>query len=95
MADMNEFLRGQLAGLKEQGLYKAERVIQSAGRVIRTMTDRGVIALLGSRFSTPQYARLLPPDWYDRDIGDMVTTTPRSRLAHFWTALGHESPAET
>lgn len=29
MADMNEYLRDQLAGLKEQGLYKAERVIQS------------------------------------------------------------------
>ena len=29
MADMNEYLKDQLAGLKEQGLYKAERVIQS------------------------------------------------------------------
>ena len=37
------------------------RVLQSAGRVIRTEEDKGMILLIDDRFSTPFYRRMLPP----------------------------------
>jgi DNA excision repair protein ERCC-2 len=39
------------------------RMLQSAGRCIRTETDRGVIMLLDERYSWRGYAQLFPPDW--------------------------------
>jgi DNA excision repair protein ERCC-2 len=62
-----------------------QRVIQSAGRVIRSMDDRGVIALVGRRFASPEYARLLPPDWHEGGVGRLICPDPRARLAHFWS----------
>lgn len=41
------------------------RVLQAAGRVIRTDSDMGVIALLDDRFLTNQYIRLFPREWED------------------------------
>ncbi len=63
-----------------------QRVIQSAGRVIRTMDDKGVIALLGSRFIETGYAECLPPDWYRRRVAELVTRDPAGTLAAFWRA---------
>jgi DNA excision repair protein ERCC-2 len=57
-----------------------QRVIQSAGRVIRTMEDRGVIALLDERFARPPYAGCLPADWYEQGAGELV--------ADFWQNRG-------
>jgi Rad3-related DNA helicase len=39
------------------------KVLQSAGRPIRTMTDRGAMIFLDERFAQPQYMRLMPPEW--------------------------------
>ena len=39
------------------------RVLQAAGRLIRTETDRGVILLLDDRFLGPDYQRLFPLEW--------------------------------
>lgn len=39
------------------------KVLQSAGRVIRTETDRGVILLLDDRFSQRQYRDSFPREW--------------------------------
>lgn len=39
------------------------RVLQAAGRVIRSETDKGVILLIDERFSKPDYASLLPNHW--------------------------------
>jgi len=39
------------------------KVIQSAGRVIRTEDDRGKILLIDKRFSLPPYNLLLPHHW--------------------------------
>jgi Rad3-related DNA helicase len=61
-----------------------QRVVQSAGRVIRSMDDKGVIVLLGRRFADPQYAACLPPDWAERGVHELVTHDPVSRLADFW-----------
>jgi DNA excision repair protein ERCC-2 len=39
------------------------RVMQAAGRVIRTETDRGVIILIDERFTHSRYTRLFPQEW--------------------------------
>lgn len=43
-----------------QGMNK---VLQSAGRVIRTMEDEGIILLLDDRFLQNQYLELFPREW--------------------------------
>lgn len=42
------------------------KVLQAAGRVIRTVDDFGVVALLDERFLSPAYQRLFPREWKDR-----------------------------
>lgn len=40
------------------------KVMQAAGRLIRSETDRGVILLLDERFSRRDYQRLFPKEWF-------------------------------
>ena len=44
------------------------RVLQAAGRVIRTETDRGVILLIDQRYGTYRYRSLLPSEWKPEKI---------------------------
>ena len=39
------------------------RVLQAAGRVIRSENDRGVILLIGERFAYAPYRHILPEEW--------------------------------
>ena len=39
------------------------RVLQAAGRVIRTESDRGVVVLLDDRYATEQYKMMFPLHW--------------------------------
>lgn len=39
------------------------KVLQAAGRVIRSENDRGAILLIDDRFTTVKYARLFPEEW--------------------------------
>ncbi|MEG0774545.1 helicase C-terminal domain-containing protein [Clostridium sp.] len=51
------------------------RVIQAAGRVIRTEQDKGIIILLDDRFTNQTYKKILPEEWhpYDKvkDLADL------------------------
>lgn len=40
------------------------KVLQAAGRCIRTDEDKGIILLLDSRYSQKRYERLFPYEWY-------------------------------
>lgn len=40
------------------------KVMQAAGRVIRSETDRGVILLIDERFSQRSYQKLFPKEWF-------------------------------
>ena len=51
-----------------------QRVIQSAGRVIRTPEDKGVIVLIGRRFAQPELAHSLPEHWYRYSPEELITT---------------------
>ncbi|MFW9896163.1 MAG: helicase C-terminal domain-containing protein [Candidatus Thorarchaeota archaeon] len=57
------------------------KVIQAAGRIFRTSTDRGFIMLIGHRFSTPFYNKLFPTDWKIEQPLDLNT-----RIQNFWKA---------
>ena len=53
-----------LGGFDYAYLYPGmNKVLQSAGRVIRTATDRGCILLLDERFTRKEYQRLFPREW--------------------------------
>lgn len=39
------------------------KVLQAAGRVIRTPQDKGVVLLIDDRFASPDTRRLMPPHW--------------------------------
>jgi DNA excision repair protein ERCC-2 len=60
------------------------RVIQSAGRVIRSETDVGIIALLDKRFTYTNYAALLPSHWYTSAPRELITRNYQRDLARFW-----------
>jgi Rad3-related DNA helicase len=58
------------------------RVLQAAGRVIRTENDKGAILLIGQRFATPTYRGLLPMEW-EPDKADTHSDIERV-LKAFW-----------
>ena len=39
------------------------KVLQAAGRVVRTPQDKGVVLLLDDRFAQADTTRLFPPHW--------------------------------
>ena len=58
------------------------KVIQAAGRVIRTTEDRGVIALLDERFGRYAYARTFPREWEQRAYCTLENV--EGLLSEFW-----------
>ena len=47
------------------------KVLQSAGRVIRTESDRGVILLLDDRFRAMRYREVFPREWQQYQLGSV------------------------
>lgn len=67
------------------------KVLQAAGRLIRTPADRGVVLLFDSRFITPDYLRLMPPHW--SHLRTVYTEQAlRDALEAFWQATKELSP---
>ncbi|MCI6043018.1 ATP-dependent DNA helicase [bacterium] len=58
------------------------KVLQSAGRVIRTKEDRGVILLLDERFCSWEYRNLFPREWAEYQICTRQNIT--EVLENFW-----------
>ena len=58
------------------------KVMQAAGRVIRTDEDRGVILLLDERFCQLQYQSIFPREWVDHQICTLRDT--EEKLRNFW-----------
>jgi len=61
------------------------RVQQSAGRVIRSDTDYGVIILLDQRFQRAEYRQHFPPHWQTRHCPDCDSL--EDSLARFWSRI--------
>lgn len=83
-----ELLKHYFDGQGENGFDYAYRipgmnkVLQSAGRVIRTADDIGIVALLDERFLEYQYRRMFPREWnqYEAVSVDEVA----KRVEKFW-----------
>ncbi len=58
------------------------KVLQAAGRVIRTMEDIGIVALLDERFLQPAYLRLFPREW--ERFETVTVNTVAKRVERFW-----------
>lgn len=73
------------AGFAYAMLYPGmQRVIQAAGRVIRSAEDRGVIVLLGERLAEPAYLACLPEHWYRYRPEELVVDDPVAAVREFW-----------
>ena len=83
-----EILKNYFEGIGENGFDYAYRypgmnkVLQAAGRVIRTAGDVGIIALLDERFLNASYRRMFPREWekYETVTVDRVA----KRVERFW-----------
>lgn len=63
------------------------RVLQAAGRVIRTEEDRGFLVLIDDRFREPLYRKMLPSHW--RDLKIVGNDRALRHLAtSFWNSPG-------
>ncbi len=58
------------------------KVLQAAGRVIRTAEDIGIVALLDERFLTASYQRMFPREWEEYDVVSMEQI--EKRVERFW-----------
>lgn len=86
-----EIIKGYFDARKMSGfdyayLYPGmNKVLQSAGRVIRTEQDKGVILLLDERFMTRRYQDIFPREWADVErcrLGNV-----QEKLEHFWQEI--------
>ncbi len=83
-----EILKRHFDSLGESGFDCAyrfpgmNRVLQAAGRVIRTATDIGVIALLDERFLSAGYRALFPREW--REVLTVTADDVRKKTEAFW-----------
>ncbi len=88
-SDEREAIRAYFDEKTEEGRAFAyvypgmNRVLQAAGRVIRTAEDRGVILLIDDRFASPEYRPLIPAHWQGlKYIGDHASLA--KLLERFW-----------
>ena len=58
------------------------KVLQAAGRVIRTEKDRGIIVLLDERFLQTDYLPLFPREWEKRKI--CTASDMEEEIKAFW-----------
>ena len=59
------------------------KVVQSAGRVCRTMTDTGLIVCMDARFLQKEYVECLPQDWCS-EVQELVSSSLLKDVSFFW-----------
>lgn len=85
---VNEQLKGRMQTLFGDGyrytyLYPGlQKVVQAAGRIIRTETDRGVLHLIDDRFRQREVQALLP-QWWRPDAGTAQSSSRDTETAIF------------
>lgn len=78
------FDRKGMDGFAYAYLYPGmNKVLQAAGRVIRTDEDRGVILLLDERFAGSAYKKLFPREWEQHDFCRVDSVS--GYLEQFWS----------
>lgn len=79
-----QYFDGQgLRGFDYAYLYPGmNKVLQSAGRVIRTEEDRGVILLLDERFRDARYQEIFPREWKEYSLCNVGNV--EDAIEEFW-----------
>lgn len=73
----------QMRGFDYAYLYPGmNKVLQSAGRVIRTEEDRGVMILLDERFTRRQYQDIFPREWDNYEVCHLNSV--EQQIEDFW-----------
>ena len=91
LGNEREILRSFYSENGENGFDYAYRypgmnkVLQAAGRVIRTREDYGVILLLDERFRQREYSNLFPVEWNDRKT--CTLSNVEAQLQKFWESI--------
>lgn len=67
------------------------RVVQAAGRLIRSAQDRGVIVLVCRRFLQQPYASLLPEEWTGGDPGSLQLPELPQAVRRFFSEASSEA----
>ncbi len=62
------------------------RVVQAAGRLIRSAEDRGVIVLICKRFLAAPYRSLLPEEWTGGNVESLRRDDPAAAVRAFFAA---------
>jgi len=65
------------------------KVLQAAGRLIRSESDRGALLLIDSRFSSPEYLSLLPEEWHPVPRASQGASLYRI-ASNFWNENGQD-----
>ena len=92
-----EILQGYCAGHGMDGFHYAyicpgmNKVLQAAGRVIRTEEDAGVIVLLDERFGRPEYRGMFPREW--KETSFCTVDSVEEELRAFWRGIGSSHDA--
>jgi DNA excision repair protein ERCC-2 len=60
------------------------KVIQSAGRLIRSHQDKGIIVLVGERFAEEQINNLLPDYWFKTPDSLVISSDYQKEIIQFW-----------
>ncbi|MBC7711961.1 MAG: ATP-dependent DNA helicase, partial [Rhizobacter sp.] len=60
------------------------KAVQSAGRVVRTETDRGLIILIDPRFLQTSYHQAMPNEWFDKSPQELVSQQILQDIKNFW-----------
>jgi DNA excision repair protein ERCC-2 len=68
------------------------RVVQAAGRLIRSPRDTGVIALFDRRFLHAPYRHYLPADWLPEEGAGALVGHPAEEAEDFFRVLALRSP---
>lgn len=83
-----EILKNYFEAQGENGFDYAYRypgmnkVLQAAGRVIRTAEDVGIVSLLDERFLNPAYRNLFPREWEEYEV--VTVDKVAGRIERFW-----------
>ena len=86
-----EIYRGYYDDVNGQGFEYAylyagmNKVLQAAGRVIRTYEDVGQILLLDERLLTRQYQGLFPREWYPYEVVNISNV--ENKVGNFWDKI--------
>ncbi len=88
-----ELLKGYFSERYERGFEYAylvpglTRVVQAAGRLIRSAEDRGVIVLICERFLKEPYLSLLPEEWRAGGVAALRPADPVAAVHQFFASL--------